>query len=173
MTYAHKINNHSYWQVQALLASVVSSLAMLAALICEKFSFYERASEKFSSLPYIVTHGAPVQWGFISPGYCWVTFLSSVPKVPLLKLHRFWLLAWSLRRNASSWSSLYPPCVLSFSVMLAFFHPLQPFLILFLSPFLLAVSLIWGGASLPSPSKHFTPFCHWLCSFPLLGADAS
>lgn len=103
MTYAHKINNHSYWQVRALHASVVSSLAMPAVLICEKFRFYEGTYEIlvkifFSSVRFYLwcTHSVKaLSTSVPSPGYHWVRFLSAGTKVPLLKLHQFWLLAWS------------------------------------------------------------------------------
>lgn len=153
MTYAHKINNHSYWQVQALHASVVSSLALSAALICEKFRFYERTYELrvqifFSSLHFYswCTHSVQALCtSRPSPGYRSVEFLSSGTEAPWLKLLRFWLLARSLSRTASSWSSHYPLFILlSFVFMLACFHPLRPFLIHFLSACLFAVSPVWS-----------------------------
>lgn len=100
MTYKCRTNNHSYWQLQALHPSIASSLSMLAVLICEKFHFYERIYEilvqiSFSSLHFcfafcihsikaLCTSSPP-------PGYCWVRFLFSINKVPLLKTHHFWL----------------------------------------------------------------------------------
>ena len=160
--------------------SAVSGSAMLAVLICEELSFCERMYEMlvhilFSSLHFYswCTHSVKALCtSGSSPGYHWVGSPSSVSKLPLLKLCRFCLLAWSLSRTASLWSSLHPSCLLSFSFMLAFFHPLQLFRILFSFCFS-SVSHLKFRASLPPLLKHFTPLCHSLRSFPLLGADAS
>lgn len=108
-----------------------------------------------------------------APGYHWVGFLSSVTEVPWLKRHQFWLLARSLSRTASSCFSLSSLLAFFFlhasflSSLVAFSHTI-PFSFAFGS-----VSRLKFRASLLSLLKHFTPFCHSLCSFPLLGPSAS
>lgn len=84
MTSAHKINNVSYWQVQALHASIVSSLATLAVLICEKFSFYERMH------------------------YLWVQIFFFTFLLTVLPSSESFMYLWTLSWLMSGWISL--PC---------------------------------------------------------------